>query len=96
MSIQLQSKYQADAIRLLNRYSKRGDLHRMKIFVEDSISKEYYDEINQILSNHRVEFIKTPKNDTSHEKYETPKMPRTSKTPDTCESWKFKDINANR
>lgn len=88
--IELQSKYQSDAIRVLSKYAKRGDLNRIGMFAGDPISKSYYDEIIKIINSQKMEHLKSPRIDINHDKCETPT------TSDTCEAWKFKDINENR
>lgn len=63
------------------------------MFAEDPNSKRHYDEIIHILNKHKVEFSNAPKHETVDEKNDC--LAR-DKTPETGESWKFKDINANR
>lgn len=86
----MQSKYRSDAIRILGKYRKRGDLDRIRVFAVDPISKSYYDEITQILNSHQLENAKQSRLETKNDNSETPR------TPDIAAAWKFKDINENR
>ncbi|XP_055306610.1 protein rotatin homolog, partial [Sitodiplosis mosellana] len=86
----LKSKYQSDAVRILSKYGKRGDLNRIRVFATDPISKSYYDEIIQILNAHKLEYPKQTRAEVNNDNCETPK------TPDIGATWKFKDINENR
>ncbi|XP_031630428.1 uncharacterized protein LOC116345312 [Contarinia nasturtii] len=79
----LKSKYQSDAVRILSRYNKRGDLQRIGIFAEDRISNGYYQEIIRIVNGHKVEFERPVKVDVQ---YEAPRIP---------DVLNFQDINAN-
>lgn len=75
-------------MRILGQYYKRGDLQKLRIYADDTRHGGYYDEIVKILNNELSSFAKSPI---------VPESPKSaSSINDLCDSWKRKDVNANR
>lgn len=83
-----QSKYRSDAVRILGQYYKRGDLQKLRIYADDTVYGGCYDEIIQILNNDFGGFVKSPT---------IPESPKSASSINHLfDSWKCKDVNANR
>lgn len=75
-------------MRILGQYYRRGDLQKLRIFADDTVHGGCYDEIIAILNDDLGSLVKSPS---------IPASPHSvNSLNDLCNSWKCKDVNANR